>query len=246
MGIVVSCTNFIGTTPWGIDSCQGPSSLEDGIADAGRIHLWPRSFLKALAAVPLISFALSASWAFLPIFGTLRDKTPARTGTLIVSSLSISFLHYSLISVYGYAMFCDAVTPNILEALGTYQAADSAQGYLVLVGKAMMAIQLTLATPMRLAVVRRTLMGEGQGCLHRCIVSGVLLGSATALACINLALNKVTGVVSSIGASLTVFILPAIIDLKLRLPGTTRKAVSAFALPFGIFVLVASTSANFM
>ncbi|CAE8737816.1 unnamed protein product [Polarella glacialis] len=97
---------------------------------------------------------------------------------------------------------------------------------------------------MRFFVARRTIAGDAPGTIGRVLLLGVLVGSATALAALPLSLATVLGIVSSICASMIIYILPAIVDLRVQLPGRFRKACSVLSLAVGAFVLLAGLYAN--
>lgn len=243
--VVLLCTPWNGDVPFGVESCSGPSNIE-GAMDAGTLQRWPKSFLSIAATVPLLSFALNATWAYVPVLCTLETRTPARVTSLIGGSMFVIVSNYLFIAIYGYATFCGAVKPNILDSLGDWVPFASFQGKMVLLAKAMLSVQLTLALPMRFFVARKSVFGEAMAPSTRWFVSGLSVFCAAALAVLPLPLNAVMGVTSSICASMIIYILPAVIDLKLQLPGLARKMLSAVSLPIGIFVLLAGTAANVM
>lgn len=71
-----------------------------------------------------------------------------------------------------------------------------------------------------------------------------LVSSATLLALPEISLALVLGLTSSVCASMIIYILPAIIDLKLQLPGFWRKVVSLLSFLLGCYILVAGVYAN--
>lgn len=244
--------------PWGLsppateELCQGPG---DDVVPGGHfdesVRLWPSSFLNVAAALPLLSFALNSSWAFIPILCTLSEKRPRRVGSLIGASNLVIFLNYLPLATNGYLMFCSKIQPNILDSLGEVTSPGTFAGGLVVLARAALATQLTLALPMRFFVARRTLSGSlGWGALERgtgrAALAGALVASATALAIMPLSLATVLGVVSSVCASMIIYILPAYVDLRLRLPGALRKAGSVLNLLVGLFILLGGLTANLL
>jgi len=246
VAVVLTCVTWNADEPFGMESCVGPVGISGELEGAGELQRWPRSFMAIAASVPLLSFALNASWAYVPVLCTLQARSPARAALLIGGAMSGIVVNYLLISVYGYATFCDLTSPNILDSLGRWVADTSFRGLMVLLAKLMLSVQLTLALPMRFFVTRRSLLGDAMGPVQRWLASGVFVAAAAALATLPLQLNMVMGITSSICASMIIYILPSFIDLKLQLPGFARKVLSAVSLPIGCFVLVAGTVANLM
>jgi len=138
--------------------------------DNDTLLLWPTSFASAAAALPLLCFALNSSWAYIPILCTLREKTDSRVRTLILGSNTVIVINYLLLALNGYAMFCSSTKPNILESLGDAYfhrvgpGSDTWLGkfkhYAVLSARVSLAVQLTLALPMRFFVARKTVVGD--------------------------------------------------------------------------------------
>lgn len=116
--------------PWGaragvlsLDVCHGgrapvPSSsrasgsdgvgvAEGGGGGASRPRLWPPSVTSISGAIPLLSFALNSGWAFVPIFSTMRDPTPARGTRLIGWAHALILVNYLAMAAVGYLSFCD-------------------------------------------------------------------------------------------------------------------------------------------
>lgn len=208
------------------------------------MRLWPHgNVLSVMASFPLLSFAYNATWAYVPILGTLRERRPARVWALIAGSMSIITVNYCLITVYGYNMFCDATTPNILNALG--ENAAGPQKTLIGIAKVMLVVQLTLAMPMRFVVLRTCVFGDVALSVSRRVINAIVtVGAACGLACLPLPLETSIGIVSSIGASSIIYIFPAIIDLRLKLDGWVRLAISTISLAVGLIILVGGTLGN--
>lgn len=242
--VTLACTPWKSALPALSEACQGPTGANDVSLPEDSLAWYPASFMAFAATVPLLAFALNSSWAYIPILCTLREKSPGRVGGLIVGGNAIIFLNYFLLAANGYVMFCGRTQPNILDSLGA--EAKGANAVLVLLAKVALAVQLTLALPMRFFVARRTL-AENLGCAGRVAMSAVLVGSATSLATIpGLSLATVLGVVSSVCASMIIYILPAIVDLRMGVPGLMRKIGSVISLLVGMFVLFAGLVANVM
>eukprot|EP00429_Kryptoperidinium_foliaceum_P052067 CAMPEP_0176088804 /NCGR_PEP_ID=MMETSP0120_2-20121206/44466_1 /TAXON_ID=160619 /ORGANISM="Kryptoperidinium foliaceum, Strain CCMP 1326" /LENGTH=476 /DNA_ID=CAMNT_0017422665 /DNA_START=35 /DNA_END=1465 /DNA_ORIENTATION=+ len=247
---VVSAASMLGSNlslPSIPSACSGASRTGD--LSSG-LMLWPTSWQAVAASMPLFSFALNSSWAFIPILCTLHDKTDFRVGisswpsSLILSSNAIIFLNYSVLSVSGYWMFCDSVEPNILDSLGEAMVPGSFLGNLVASARVAVAIQLTLALPMRFFVARQALVPNLKRFPARLSASALLVGSAAVLAIMPLSLATVLGLVSSVCASFIIYILPAYVDLKLRLSSTCNLVGSGVSLLTGIFVLFGGCWAN--
>lgn len=202
------------------------------------------SALKVAASLPLLSFSLNSSWAFIPILCTLKDRTQGYTNGLICGSNLLIFVNYLLLCIFGYCLVDDPadIKPNILENLG--RRGDGGGGGLVLFAKASLCLQLTLALPLRFFVARKTLLGDATAGCARCLVAFVLVFSATLLALPEISLALVLGLTSSVCASMIIYILPAIIDLKLQLPGVWRKVASLVSFLVGAYILVAGVYAN--
>lgn len=201
------------------------------------------SALKVAASLPLLSFSLNSSWAFIPILCTLKERTQGYTNGLICGSNLLIFVNYLLLCIFGYCLVDDPqnIKPNILENLG--RGRDVGDGGLVLFAKASLCLQLTLALPLRFFVARKTLLGDAGGCA-RALVAFALVSSATLLALPEISLALVLGLTSSVCASMIIYILPAIIDLKLQLPGFWRKVASLVSFLLGCYILVAGVYAN--
>jgi len=262
------------SVPWsrdggfaGADVCEGPSgstqswdaSGDHGTGGLGQLRMWPKSFTAVAAALPLLSFALNSSWAYVPILCSLSNRTSptfgiCRADLLIWMSNAIIFLNYVLLAVYGYVMFCDQTHPNILDSFRDrdhVRMDDSDQASavvgLVRTAQAALSVQLTFALPMRFFVARRSIGGQDQGQLQRFALSAALVGSAAVLAILPLKLQTVMGVTSSICASMIIYILPAVVDLFWRLPtqwSSFRLAASMLSMAVGVFVLCGGLIAN--
>jgi len=250
MVVVLLCAS------WDINPCTGPFPHKSNWADPGESPLegpgfWkemPETWMDVAKTLPLLAFALNASWAYLNTLKTLEGKTTTRTAALIGQSILIIFVQYFLLSAVGYFTFCNLTSPNILDSLGEYVAAGTWRGNLVCTARAALALQLTLCLPMRFIVTRdaaaRGLSLDKDAPAKRMSVSFVIVGSAVACAVSGLPLDLVLGVVSSICASLLIYILPAIIDLTSDLEGKVRKALSACSLVVGLFVMFGGLAAN--
>jgi len=230
-------------TPWGDEPCSGPADSIAPPEHSGSIKWFPESLKDVAMAVPLLAFALNSSWAFINIFTTLEQKTTKRTAKLIGLSNLIIFAQYLLLSSSGYYTFCESISQNVLDVLGGHVKVRTWRGGLVCVARAALALQLSIGLPMRFIVTRDALARE-LSLPKRMCASGFILGSAVALAATGLSLAFVLGVVSSICASLIIYILPAIIDLASDLEGTQRKALSMTSLGVGLFVMVGGLAAN--
>mmetsp|Transcript_68357 Transcript_68357/g.222310 ORF Transcript_68357/g.222310 Transcript_68357/m.222310 type:complete len:457 (+) Transcript_68357:91-1461(+) len=248
--VVLMSTRWNGEAPLGAEVCQGPRGGDH--QDAGEsLRWWPDSLASVAAALPLLSFALNSTWAYIPILCTLKDRTPTRYSGLICSSTGIMVVNYWLISVYGYAMFCGATKPNILDSLGSEATPGTGVAQLVYCARVALATQLSLALPMRFFIARRSFDCGVTSLAGRLSLSAGLVGSATGLAILPLSLATVLGLVSSVCASMIIYILPALVDLSLQLPdpllpGRMRQAVSMVSLSVGAFVLVGGLAANLL
>merc|ERR1740121_2824906 len=102
---------------------------------------------------------------------------------------------------------------------------------------------------MRFLVARQTIssgLNWEPGVRGRTLLSTVLVASATTLAVLPLSLATAIGVTSSVCASMIIYILPAVVDLRLQLPGVLRKAASVISLLTGLFILFGGLSANLL
>ncbi|CAK0801362.1 unnamed protein product [Prorocentrum cordatum] len=246
-GAAVSITGVVAACmPWGAEPCHGPADAVPGsLKHPGSMKQVPDSLADVAAALPLLAFALNSSWAYVPILCTLRDKTGPRIWSLLAGSNTIILLSYLVLSSCGYFMFCGETKPNILESMGDSVDPASAKGLAVRLARAALAFQLSIGLPGRFWVARRTLGGGELPLFRRCCVSGALAGSAAVLAALPLSLATVLGVVSSICASMIIYILPAVIDLARKaLPGAGRRACSVLSLLVGLFVMCFGLWAN--
>jgi len=203
------------------------------------------------ASLPLLSFALNSSWAYIPILCTLKDRRPVRYASLIAGSNAVILANYVLIAAYGYGMFCEETEPNILDSLGGAAAPGTTVEVLVRLARGALAAQLSLALPMRFFVARRTVGAGVSSLFGRVLLSASLVGSATFLAVLPLSLALVLGVTSSVCASMIIYILPALVDLKFRvddplIPRSLRLAGSAVSLLVGLFVMIGGLAGNFL
>jgi len=230
-----------GVTCW-LTNAEGsmPLRLEEVMRKDLAAPLAQTSALKVAASLPLLSFSLNSSWAFIPILCTLKERTQGYTNGLIGGSNLLIFVNYLLLCIFGYCLVDDPgeIKPNILENLGGQRA-----GKLVLFAKAALCLQLTLALPLRFFVARKTLLGDA-GAAARGLVAFCLCVSATLLALPGISLALVLGLTSSVCASMIIYILPAIIDLKLQLPGFWRKVASLVSFFLGCYILLAGVYAN--
>lgn len=210
------------------------------------------SLLDVAAALPLISFSLNSSWAYIPVLCTLSDKS--RTTSLIIWSNLLILLNYMFLAASGYCKFGKDVKPNIMDSLGQDQ--DFADSWMVRGAKVALCLQLTLALPLRFFVARKTIQDARPSLAgSNSSLALVLVFGATAAALPDISLATVLGIVSGICASMIIYILPAIVDLKLRptisgsrLCGTdlANLLVSLLSLIVGGLILVGSLWANAM
>lgn len=243
--VVLLCAPWDGTAQMGLHSCSGPAGANLGNLHSDELQWWPESLVGIAAALPLLSFALNMSWAYVPILCTLRDRTTTpRVPCLVGCATTLVSINYFLLAVVGYSMFCGRVQPNILESLGNSVQDSTLQGLMVLLAKEALLVQLTLALPMRFFVARKSILGDKASFVARVSLSAVLVGAAAGLAVLPLNLATVMGVTSSICASMIIYILPAIIDLRTQLPGRFRKVASMLSLLVGVIVMVAGLLAN--
>jgi len=263
--VVLICTQWTSGEMLGAATCAGPvSGLGDGEGPSGAeedlgFEWWSRAdIVKVMATLPLFSFALNSSWAFTPVLCSLRGKctqkdasglSPSnRAVSLIVLSNAIIFLNYLLLSVYGYLMFCGEAKPNILESLGASVQAGSVQAVLVNVARAALAFQLSMCLPLRFFVARRALGKAVQSkAAARWGSAGLLVASSCAVACARLSLAMVLGITSSVCASMIIYVIPAVVDLRLhhlRLRSVLGQILSVVSLFVGLFILVGGTIAN--
>jgi len=233
--------------PWGsMESCTGPASSEGTLThDAGPLLWMPQSLLEVAATLPLLAFALNSSWAFMPILKTLERQTAKRVVGLIGFSNSVILINYLLLATVGYFMFCSDTHANILESLGEHVERNSWRGGLVCLARAALAFQLSIGLPLRFVVTRDAMGGSQWSTFKRVGVSFLIVGSAVALAWMVQSLAIVLGVVSSICASLIIYILPAIIDIASDSKWAFRKSMSVLSLGVGLFIMIGGLVANF-
>lgn len=246
-GAAISITAVVAAcVPWGEEPCHGPADAVPGSVRRGSLKQVPDSLADVAAALPLLAFALNSSWSYIPILCTLSDKTGARIWSLLVSANTVILLSYLVLSSCGYFMFCGDTDANILDSMGKSVYSDSFKGLAVRLARAALAFQLSIGTPGRFWNARSTLGGRELALLPRCCMSGALAGSAAVLAALPLSLNTVLGLVSSICASMIIYILPAVIDLKRAgvVPGAGRNACSVLSLLVGLFVMCSGLWAN--
>jgi len=244
--VVLLCTRWTGEAPVGTDVCAGPRGSELPQLENG-LRYWPESLLSVAASLPLLSFALNSSWAYIPILCTLRNKSKKRVSGLILSGNVVILANYLLISTFGYTMFCDGTAPNILDSLGS--ATGSGAGpvrLLIMSARLALSVQLALALPMRFFIAGRTIGGDSNSPAVRIGLAGLLVGSALALAVTPLSLATAMGITSSICASMIIYILPAIVDLRIGLKGTARRLLSLLSLVVGIFIFAGGLTANLL
>ena len=74
------------------------------------------TLLGVAASLPLLSFSLNSSWAYIPVLCTLSDK--GSTGRLIIWSNFWIFMNYVALAVSGYWKYGTEVQPNIMDNLG--------------------------------------------------------------------------------------------------------------------------------
>ena len=91
-----------------------PDLTEQGFQLCSSSH--EPSLLDVAAALPLISFSLNSSWAYIPVLCTLSDKS--RTTSLIIWSNLLILLNYMTLAASGYCRFGKDVEPNIMDSLG--------------------------------------------------------------------------------------------------------------------------------
>jgi amino acid permease len=223
-------------------TCAGPAG---GVApadapDPGTLQLWPASVRRALAALPLLAFALNSSWSYIPILSTMRGRQHAwpTRAKLAVLAKGFILLNYLPLAGVGYALFCADTDANVLENLGAFvPAADGWRGALVLAARAGLALQLSLALPLRFHVARDCVLdvllagrgggkgkgkGKGKGGFakghapfaYRCAAALLLVGSAAAIASTELPLDTAIGLTSAIAASSIIYIVPSLVDLR--------------------------------
>jgi len=219
-------------------------------ADGTQYRRYPHSFFSAMAALPLLSFALNSSWAFVPILAGLRQRTPRRVTCLIWSSSVAIAVDYAFLALVGSATFCSAVDPNILTSLGQTCSGGWHCG-IVLVAKVALAVVLTMSLPMRFFVARSVFSASCSETLKmRWLASALLVLSAAALASSPVQLSVAIGVTSSICASGIIYILPALIDLSVDkesiATNVLRSACSILSLVLGFTLLLAGTVTNLM
>ncbi|CAE7240273.1 slc38a2 [Symbiodinium sp. CCMP2592] len=225
-----------------------PDLTEQGLQLCSSSH--EPSLLDVAAALPLISFSLNSSWAYIPVLCTLSDKS--HTTSLIIWSNLLILLNYMTLAASGYCRFGKDVKPNIMDSLGQ----DYADSWMVRGAKVALCLQLSLALPLRFFVARKTIQDARQSLAgSNSSLALILVFGATAAALPDISLATVLGIVSGICASMIIYILPAIVDLRLRpnisgsrLSGTdlANLLVSLLSLLVGILILLGSLWANAM
>uniref|UniRef100_A0A7S1AKW4 Amino acid transporter transmembrane domain-containing protein n=1 Tax=Noctiluca scintillans TaxID=2966 RepID=A0A7S1AKW4_NOCSC len=241
--VVLLCTPWTGF--FQDQACEGPVGAAE---DNGQILWWTTSLLDICAALPLLSFSMNSTWAYVPILCTLRGKVEggkptSRVYALIVGANAIIIGNYILLSSYGYTMFCENTNPNILVSLGAAVSPGTVQEIFVVLARTALSVQLTLALPMRFFVSRKTLASE-MPLSKRVLTAFLLVGSATVVASLPISLATTIGIVSSICATMIIYILPAIVDLRIALPGMLRRTGSLVSLSFGVFVMIGGLVGN--
>ncbi|CAJ1337151.1 unnamed protein product, partial [Effrenium voratum] len=206
------------------------------------------NLLDMAASLPLLSFSLNSSWAYIPVLCTLSEKSSANS--LIFWSNFLIVLNYVALAASGYCTFGTDVRPNIMDSLGHIDGYW--KSWMIWGAKVALCFQLTLALPLRFFVARKTIqdarpsLGESRA---RMALAFVLVFGATVTALPDISLAMVLGIVSGICASMIIYVLPAIIDLRVRHQGHCRCArllASLVSLIVGLFILVGSLWANFM
>lgn len=215
------------------------------IDGAGSLKWVPESLMGVAATLPLLAFALNSSWAFMPILKTLQQNTTKRVAALIGCSNLIILVSYLLLSIVGYFMFCDSTHANILESLGQHVEHTTWRGGFVCMARLALAFQLSMGLPLRFVVTRGAMEVPTWSRVQRVCASCLIVGSAAASAAAVQSLALVLGVVSSICASLIIYILPAIIDIKSDSTWAFRKTLSVLSLGMGLFIMIGGLVANF-
>ncbi|TMW54995.1 hypothetical protein Poli38472_014766 [Pythium oligandrum] len=98
--------------------------------------------------VTLLIAAFACHNTALPVYDELRNRTIQRMDRAVLGAISIAFLLYEAIGLFGYLQFGDATKDNILLNFSAeYVAANSAIRFPLLLGRFCMAVALLLTTP---------------------------------------------------------------------------------------------------
>ena len=182
--------------------------------------LWPESVAAVSSAVPLLSFALNSGWAFVPIYSTMRDPTPARGSSLIARAHVLILVNYLAMASIGYLSFCDGVVDNVVDNLPVTAVP-------VLLARVALILQLCCGLPIRFHVTAGMIVaslrgGAGAttttttggtsccGSLRWMVTQTCLVGSSLLFACLLTKLHVVVGLSAAVCASCIVYIFPGL------------------------------------
>ncbi|KAK9459308.1 transmembrane amino acid transporter protein-domain-containing protein [Lipomyces oligophaga] len=91
----------------------------DTIEYRGEISLGPKSLISVLTSLPIIVFGFTCHQNMFSVVNELRDNRPASVLTVIMSSIGLAVVLYSVVGLTGYLSFGDNVGGNISSMYST-------------------------------------------------------------------------------------------------------------------------------
>ncbi|XP_051886681.1 sodium-coupled neutral amino acid symporter 1-like [Pristis pectinata] len=168
---------------------------------------------KTVYALPTVAFAFVCHPSVLPIYSELKNHTCKKMRLVSVYSFGSMFIMYLLTAIFGYLTFFGNVKEELLHSY------TDPNDRLILLIRLAVIVAVILTVPVLLFTVRSSivlLLFKAQfSWIQHIIVTGSLLFVANLLVIYIPTIKDVFAVIGSTSANMLIFILPALLYLKL-------------------------------
>ncbi|XP_054278651.1 sodium-coupled neutral amino acid transporter 7-like [Macrosteles quadrilineatus] len=182
----------------------------------GPIKTSPTHWTDVFYVVPVICFGYQCHVSVVPIYSCMRDRRTSSFTIVVVTTLVICGLAYSLTGTYGYLTFGSHVSSDILQDYGAEKVA-------VLVGIVAIAVKTVTTYPILLFCGREAVTNVWCGIIHdwdpckeklrRIVISSVWLIATILLAVVAPGIGIVIDALGSL-AAVFIFIFPGLCLLQ--------------------------------
>eukprot|EP01112_Ceratiomyxa_fruticulosa_P007986 TRINITY_DN2072_c0_g1_i1.p1 TRINITY_DN2072_c0_g1~~TRINITY_DN2072_c0_g1_i1.p1 ORF type:complete len:434 (-),score=36.14 TRINITY_DN2072_c0_g1_i1:68-1369(-) len=213
--------------------------------------------LRIIQSIPIIVFAFGCSIQVIPVFDELKDRRLKTMKKVIVNGVSLSFGCYTLVGVFGFLEFQYNTNSNVLTNYPTTSIP-------VTIGRILLGIAVCLGFPLLIWPLKNTTellffyARDHKVRTERIVVpvlvniieTILLVGSSVIVGILIPSISFIFGLIGSTTATLSCFIIPTLMFLKLTSKQplrSTRKVdrvVCCFILFFGVVIGVLGTTAT--
>jgi amino acid permease len=192
--------------------------------------------------LPLFCFAFQCHIHASPIYYELKNKSLKKMSFIIVTSMFICFMIYSLVGVFGYLTFGNKIKGNIM---GYYDLKD----VFVTIGLLCIGVTVVLSYPIHSLTARQAIESlifpEGLHGIYYVIITLAIVFGSLGFALVIPGILQIFGLMGSIGSVSLMFIFPGLILWKLG-DRWFWRILSVVLIIFGIAMGISGTAFTIM